>query len=149
MEREWEDIRHMNTMKHDSGRRYFGRSDVYLPIYKRERKKLISTLSRGLFPSDDYFDVTDLGSSDPESAKPVKAYMQWELETNARIRTYLKPFLGQRVDYGTAVLKHWYKKDLAYQGGARQSRLGNMLASSYGFREVKSEGLAVSPRNLL
>ena len=149
LEQEWEEIRNMNTMKHDAGRRYFGRSDVYLPVYKRERKKLINTLSRGLFPSDDYFDVVDLSSSDPESAKPVKAYMQWELETNARIRSYMKPFLGQRVDYGTSVLKHWYKKDLAYQGGARQSRIGNILASEYGFQGVKNEGLAISPRNLM
>src|SRR3990167_5663357 len=43
LEQEWEEIRNMNTMKHDAGRRYFGRSDVYLPIYKRERKKLINT----------------------------------------------------------------------------------------------------------
>src|SRR4051812_15651460 len=54
-EEEWATIRNMNLMKHDSGRRYFGRSDSYLPTFRRERQKMVSHLSRGLFPTDDYF----------------------------------------------------------------------------------------------
>ena len=149
-EEEWGEIRNMNSLKHDSGRRYFGRSDVYLPIYKRERMKYVSALSSGLFPSDEYFDVTDRGTGDPQKAKPVKAYMQWELESNAKLRAYMKPFLSQLADYGTSPIKLWYKKDVAMKGGAK-SRIGALsaLGPEHSFSKCKTEGLAISPRNLM
>jgi hypothetical protein len=147
LELEWEDIRNMNMMKHDAGRRYFGRSDVYLPIYKRERSKLVSMLSHGLFPSDEYFDVTDRGTGDPERAKPVKHYMQWELETNARARSFIKPALSSLVDYGTAVNKIWYRKKLVREGSFKPGMFPG--SGQYGFKPYKHEGLAISPRNLL
>lgn len=147
---EWMNIRNMNAMVHDSGRRYFGRSDAYLPVYKRERQKLIATLSKGLFPSDEYFDVTDMQTGDPEQAKPVKALMQWDFERNARLKAYMKPFLGQLVDYGTSPMKFWYKKNIRREGGVtKKSSLGNLINMQYGFKPVANEGMAVSPRNLL
>lgn len=150
LEVEWNDIRNMTAMKHDAGRRYFGRSDSYLPIYKRERQKMISTLSKGLFPSDEYFDVLDLSSGDPERAKPVKVYMQWELEKNAKIRNFMKPHLGTLCDFGTAPMKFWYKKEIVSRGGvtSRASALKGLMQQSYGFKNYSCEGLAVSPRNL-
>ncbi len=152
MEDEWESIRNMNLMKHDDGRRYFGRSDTYLPVYKRERAKLVSTLSTGLFPSDEYFDVIDLETGDPERARPVKQYMHWEMATNARLRSYMKPVLSSLVDYGTTVQKYWYKKEIRSIGKASRvslKSLGAMDQAAYGFKPYKCEGLAVSPRNLL
>jgi hypothetical protein len=154
MEQEWEGIRNMSTMTHDTGRRYFGRSDVYLPIYRRERSKLVSTLSSGLFPSDDYFDVTDMGTGDVESARTVKAYMQWEIERNARLRSQMKPWISQLVDFGTSPLKYWYKKDIVSEGKAVRKSLAGLLGAEvpdleYSFNKCYQEGMAVSTRNLM
>ena len=149
LEDEWLDIGKMAQMKHGSGRRYFGRSDAVLPIYRRERDKLVSMLSKGLFPSDDYFDVVDRRTGNADAAKPVKFYMQWELERNARLRALIKPFLYNYVDYGTSVFKFWYKKELVAQG--RRDPTGIKipgLESIQSFKRVSREGIAVSPRKL-
>ena len=151
LEQEWLAIRNMNLMVHDSGRSYFGRSNAYMPVYRRNRQTLITTAGRGLFPSDEYLDVTLKGEGDHERARPVKAYMQWEFDTVAKVRSYLTPFLANFFDYGTAPLKVWYKKELH-----RQGRLNNVEAAlfgppirQYGFKpRVAREGLAVSPRSL-
>lgn len=149
-EEEWETVRNMNLLKHDAGRRYFGRSDVYLPIYKRERSKLVSTLSTGLFPSDEYFDCVDRNFGPSEDAKAVKGYMQWELEDNAKLRSQMKPFLSQLVDYGTSPLKFWYRKDIRSEGRAKRINIPGLLdVAQYKFGNCVSEGLAVSVRNLL
>lgn len=150
LEEEWNEIREMVSMKHGAGRRYFGRSDSYMPIYKKERRKMMSTLKKGLFPSDEYFDVTDRGTGDPERAKPVKCIMQWDFETNANIRAKMKPNIGQLCDYGTAPLKYWYKKQIVTQGTAtsRKGALARMFAPEHSFKSYCKEGLAVSPRNL-
>lgn len=150
MENEWADIDKMVRLQHGSGRRYFGRSDTVLPVYRRERDKLISMLSRGLFPSDEYFDCIDKGTGDPEVAKPTKIYMQWELERNANLRRFIKPVLGSLVDYGTAPLKFWYRKEVRAEGFRQKMPLpipgmGNMMPK---MRGVAREGLAVSPRPL-
>ena len=152
LEEEWEEVRSMVSMKHDGGRRYYGRSDTYLPVYRKERAKKISALNKGLFPSDEYFDVIDLGSGDPEMAKPTKCIMQWEMETNARIRSKMKSNIAQLVDYGTAPLKFWYKKQINSRGTARASGLSGALRglapSQHQFQNYCSEGLAISARNL-
>lgn len=149
LEAKWEETRAMNAMIHDSGRRYFGRSDSYLPIYRREKKKLVSTLSRGLFPSDEYFDCIDLETGDPERAKPVKYYMKWELEQNARLRSFMKPFLGCLVDNGTSVMKTWYKKKITSEGTGKRGKLKDLMQMQYGFKEYCKEGMVVSPRQLM
>lgn len=148
LEEEWHEIHKMNQMKHGAGRRYFGRSDQYMPIYRRERSKLISTLSKGLFPSDDYFDCVDESSGDPEAAKPVKAYMQWEMDQNARLRAHMKPLLANLVDYGTAPMKWWYRKQLRTQGRMDVTKFGSLTSRSYAFKPARCEGLAVSARPL-
>lgn len=150
LEQEWNDIRDMTAMKHNAGRRYFGRSDTYMPIYKKERNKMISTMNKGLFPSDEYFDVTDRGTGDPERAKPVKVIMQWDLETNAKIRSKMKPNIGQLCDFGTAPMKYWYKKEVKSQGTAisRASAIAGLVQPQHQFKNYCKEGLAVSPRNL-
>lgn len=152
LEEEWMRIREMTQMRHGDGRRYFGRSDAYMPIYRKVKNTNVSALSSGLFPTEDYFDVVDRRSGDPESARPIKTYMQWELEVNARIKSFVKPVLGQLYDYGTSPMKLWYRKDLMNIGRAKKTGKGvtgrDLL--SYGFdRKCVREGLAVSPRNLL
>jgi hypothetical protein len=151
---EWEAIRRMNLMIHDSGRSYFGRSQAYLPVYRRQRQTLISNTSRGLFPSDEYLDVTLLSdqSGDPELAKPHKLYMQWEVDVNARLRTLIKPFIASFFDYGTAIFKTWYKKEIMQVGGpgvVQRSLLGSGYTADYRMRPTcVMDGLAVSARNL-
>ena len=149
-EEEWRAIRNMNLLKHDDGRRYHGRSDAYLPVYRNNRRTLINHLSRGLFPSDEYMDATDRVGKDLEFARSAKIYAQWELEYNARLRTKIKPALGSLVDFGTSVLKIWYKKELRRVGrGVVMPRVDGSNDTIYGLRKKKVyDGLAVSPRNL-
>lgn len=152
LEEEWAQIREMTQMRHGAGRRYFGRSDTYMPIYRKVKATNVSALSSGLFPTEDYFDVVDRRSGDPDSAKPVKTYMQWELEVNARIKSFVKPVLGQLYDYGTSPMKFWYRKDLMNIGKAKKTGKGvtgrDLLSYSFD-RKCVHEGLSVSPRNLL
>jgi len=149
LENDWREVDAMVQLKHGSGRRYFGRSDMVLPVYRRERDKLISMLSRGLFPSDEYFDCVDKRTGDPEVAKPTKVYMQWELEKNARMRAQMKKSLSQLVDYGTAPMKVWYRKQLVSEGVRNSSKvpLPGMTMQG-GMRSTRIEGMAVSPRRL-
>lgn len=149
IESEWDEISKMAQMQHGPGRRYYGRSDMVLPIYRRERDKLVSALSKGLFPSEDYFDVQDRRTGDPSVAAPVKFYMQWELERNARVRAFIKPFLYNFVDFGTAVMKFWYRKELKPRGVKEATGLKIPgLESISSMKKTKVEGLAVSPRRL-
>lgn len=154
VEEGWREIDSMVEMKHGAGRRYFGRTDLVLPLYRKERQKLVSMLSKGLFPSDDYFDCTDKSSDDQTAAGPVKTYMAWELETNARFRALIKPSLCDLVDYGTAVGKFWYRKELAPRAEGMKlspAQLGipgldeGLNAS---FTQKPREGVAYSPRKL-
>jgi len=152
LEEEWSAIRRMDMLRHDSGRRYNGRSQAYLPIHQRNITTQVSMLSRGIFPSDDYMDVVDRDDGDPETAKPTKAYLFYEFDQVARIRTVLKPFLRQYLNYGNAVMKYWYKKFVRRQG--RMSRVPDVtsmlgMSTAPQWRPVTCyEGLAVSARNL-
>lgn len=148
---EWHEIRNMVLLNHDGGRRYFGRSDTYVPMYRKVRSTLVSALSRGLFPSDEYMDVWDRSTGDPEKSRPVKAYMQWELDNNAQFRRFVKPMFQQLVDYGTSPFKYWYRKELRTEGGVNRllPSVSRGMEAEYGFKSrCVYEGLAVSPRNL-
>lgn len=143
LEDEWAAIRRMMLMRHDDSQAYRGRSNVYMPVYSRNRDTLVASLMRGLFPSDEYLDVQDraeggLGQEHEraEAVKRAKGLVQYELEQVARIKLALKPFLGQYVDYGTACMKRSWRK-------APQSKFGRN-----GYRMEYREGLQVSARNM-
>jgi len=148
LEAQWREISNMVDMKHDGGQRYFGRSNQYLPIYRRERDKLVSTLSRGLFPGPDYFDCIDRETGD--SDHKVKSYMQWEMERNAKLRIHMKKFLYQYIDFGVSPMKYWYKKKLVHEGRSSKVTVDDLtpLGLEYKFTKRSYEGLAVSPRKL-
>ena len=110
LEEEWQEIRRVVNLEHDSNQKYIGRSQAYLPIYKQARTGLVSHLTRGLFPSDEYMDVMAKGV-DPEMGRPVKDYIQYEFETAARLRLQMKPFLKQFLDYGWSVAKVMFHKE--------------------------------------
>lgn len=111
LEEEWLAIQRMVVLSHDEGKKYHGRSNAYLPVYARARKTLVSALSKGVFPSDEYMDVVDRENGESEEAKAIKAVLQYEFECSAKIRAIFKPFLGQFVDFGFAVMKRWYRTD--------------------------------------
>jgi hypothetical protein len=150
-EAEWNAIRRMRMMAHDDGQAYFGQSNAYVPVYARNRQTLISSIAAGLFPSDDYMDVAPMDDSAGDAeAKAVKQYLQWEFECVAQLKRRIKPFLGQYVDYGNAVIKHRYKKELRSVGKKVKSKLSdgspagiNELMAT--FRPTKTyDGLCVS-----
>lgn len=145
LEEEWRSIGRMKMLLHDGSRRYYGRHDSYLPVAARIFQTLTTQLSRGLFPSDEYMDVMDRASGDPARAKPVKAYVQWELEANAQLRRHIKPMLSQLVALGNTVWKRFYRRNQMTSGSVTMSPMGVPMPS---FGVQRNDGLAVAPRSI-
>lgn len=148
LELEWQALRRMGQLVRDDGAKYLGRSQAYVPVWARTANTLISTIQQGLFPSDDYMDVYDRGSGDTETARALKAYMQFEFETVGQVRRYTKPGIRQFVTYGNFVAKFVYKKELKVRGRMLKG-LDAMLTA--GFSQESSaydEGLCFSARDL-
>lgn len=137
LEEEWLAIQRMAVLLHDNNQKYNGRSQAYLPMYLGARRSLVSALSRGLFPSDDYMDVTDRAYGDVEPAKGVAAYLRYEFDESAKIRSRIKPYLANYVDFGNAVLKDYYRTDKVF----RADKNGQMQGQY-------DEGFTVSVRSL-
>lgn len=149
LEDTWQAIDRMVRLQHDDNRRYVGRSNVYLPAYRKVLGTRVSNLSRGLFPSDEYLDLIPLDEQRREDGKAGKAYMQWELDVNARLRSHIKPFLRQFENYGTSCLKYWFETKLMPRGRSRQEKmLTQQLGTQYGMEQYNCSGLRVSPRNM-
>ena len=146
---EWMAIRRMEHQIHDEGRRYMGRSNGYLPVFNRMLQTQTSTLAKGIFPSDDYMDCVDRSSLDPERAKGVKAYVQWEFERNAKLRKNMKVFLRQLKAFGNSPLKYLYKKEKRYEGRRFDLATATMgMQRQDSFLNINYEGLQVSTRSL-
>ncbi len=147
---EWQAIRRMEMLIHDSGQTYRGRSNAYLPVYSRMLKTQVSTLTKGIFPSDDYMDCQDRASGNPDRAKASKTYVQWELERNAKIRKHMKVFLRQLKAYGNSPLKYLYRKEQRYEGRNFNMRdmTGALLGQESAFIKASYEGLQVSARSI-
>lgn len=125
LQEEWQEIRNMRMLKHDANQSYIGRSKAYIPSYNRGAKSLVSQLTRGLFPSEDYLAAMALDSQNDEEALQASAYVKWELEQNAKIRIRIKPMLREYVDYGTGVGKVGFHVN-PKRGGSRTIRRGMM-----------------------
>jgi len=145
LEEEWRAIGRMKMLLHDGSRRYYGRHDSYLPVGARIFQTLTTQISRGLFPSDEYMDVMDRASGNPERARPVKAYVQWELEANAQLRRRIKPVISQLVALGNTVWKRFYRRDQSVSGSMTMSSAGVPTPS---FGPQRNEGLVVAPRSI-
>lgn len=125
---EWAAIARMTTMTHDEGQRYRGRSNVYVPSYAKARATLITSISQGMFPSDDYVSVTDKerpNDAEPVNALAVKTWLKYQFEKVAKVRKNMKPFIGQLIDYGIAIGKTWYDKTPAKSGKRAKVRMPN------------------------
>jgi hypothetical protein len=147
LEEEWRAIMRMEYLQHDEGQRYKGRSNAYLPVFTRVQKSQVSALAQGLFPSDEYFDVADLRTGDPERARPLKQYVQWEMERVAQVRRRMKWMLKPLVEFGNTVFKVWYDKPIRkpkrglarFMQGAQAPNFSNLC---------QYEGARVSARSI-
>lgn len=162
LENEWHQIRRMGLLQHDEGQSYTGRSNVYIPAYAHARDVLISTISRGLFPSDDYMDVTpmDIAEGTPTEGEPkdqesdsdgqdVKQYLQYELDKCARLRTKIKPLLKQLVQYGIGVGKMWYHKELKAKTKLKKTqRAQQVIPSIEVTSDTSKEGVRFQSRDI-
>jgi hypothetical protein len=150
LEEEWKAIRNMNLLKHDGGQSYHGRAKNYLPVFRKAKTTHISALSRGLFPSDEYMDVASTDPANGEAGKTIKTYLQWEFETVAKLRTRIKPFLGQYVDYGNTVFKGIWSTQLKSKAAPNFMPMPTGGTDvQYGFKsQMERSGLLVSPRSM-
>ncbi len=147
---EWSNIRRMANIVRDANAAYNGQSKAYLPVYQRALETRVSHTSRGLFPSDSYIDNNPvIESPQAEVAKEaVKAWMMWQLETSAKLRAEMKPFMRNLYNYGTSIAKIYWEKPPA----EKSTKLKNMgmagLLGSYGGRTPwQCEGLRFKPRS--
>lgn len=148
LEDEWNQIRRMDLQVHDEGQKYKGRSNAYVPVYTRTLNTVVSSLNKGLFPSDDYMDVYDRGTGNSEKSRALKAYMQYEMEDIAHLRTKVKPFLREYAGLGNGVIKFWYDKDLKNVGKIKKNVLNNLMEVSFDKEGSYCEGLRVSARSI-
>lgn len=105
---EWEQIRRMKLLQHDENQAYHGRSKAYIPSYTKGANTLVSNLTRGLFPSEDYVQAVPLDDQNEDQAIAASTYVKWELEQQAKIRLRIKPMLREYVDYDLGVGKLWF-----------------------------------------
>lgn len=146
LEEEWREIRRLVLLQHDLNQKYIGRSKAYVPSYLRARETLVSQLSRGLFPSDEYLDVKERIDGKLIDAMPAKTYVKYEFEKSAQLRSVIKPFLSQFVDYGITVAKAHYHKPLALMSArAKKGETGPTIER---FKSRRREGLRFQPRSV-
>lgn len=141
LEDEWLAIQRLRTLTHDGGQKYRGRSNVYMPTYATAHATLVSQLSKGLFPSDDYMDVESHDLEGEDAAQQVKSALKYELDCNAKLRQHIKPCLSQLVDHGNMVLKYWYRTGKEFKG--KKLRGGEVE-----FKARPQKGLTVSARSI-
>jgi hypothetical protein len=150
LEDEWMAIRNMEMQIHDANRKYVGRSQAYMPLWSRILATRSSALAKGLFPSDEYMDCVEQNGGTTEAARRAKAYVQWELERNAKIRTVIKPFLRQLESTGNSVMKYVYRTERRYEGStvkAVVAGLGEQARPKFG--EISYDGFQLSARNIM
>lgn len=149
LEGEWEEIRRLVLLQHDQNQKYIGRSKAYVPSYLRARETLVSQLSRGLFPGDEYLDVKErIDGAKLQDAPNVKNYIKYEFEKIARLRMVIKPYLSQFIDYGITVSKGYYHKPLRSMTARLKKGTGGagpLLQRDMGRRD---EGLRFQPRSV-
>lgn len=125
----------MLYLRHAANRGYKGESDAFLPIYAKASDTRTSHMSRALFPTDQ---VVDVVREDDEGTMPggaedeeiVKAWMQYQIEREAKLRLNMKKFLRQLNDYGFSAAKVYWNKP---QETDKQVRLQKVLtAGMYG-----------------
>lgn len=148
---EWGEIRRMALMRRDENASYNGQSKVYLPAYHRALETKVAHIGRGLFPSDSYFDVASENPTFEPYAPIVKAWMLHQLEKNAKIRSEMKPFTRQLLNYGMSVAKVWWEKPLNPIKNTRMTRLPTIQSTFPNFGESSSwtsEGARFKARNV-
>jgi hypothetical protein len=149
LEEEWRETRRMVLLQHDGNQKYIGRSQAYLPLYKQARQSLVSLLTRGLFPSDDYMDVEsqDQNPGD-DGARAVKEYLQYEFERCAKMRVNIKPFLTQFLDYGWSVGKVWFHKELKQRSKTKLRKNAMGMAVPSMEKDAAIQGLRFRTRSV-
>lgn len=146
LEDEWLAIQRLRTLTHDGGQKYKGRSNVYMPTYATAHNALLTQISRGLFPSDDYMDIEAMDSDADDESQQVKQILQYELDCNAKLRQRIKPALSQLVDHGMMVLKYWYRTGKEFVGKKGKNKNGQQALPSFNAKPQK--GLVVSARSI-
>lgn len=141
----WAENRRMDLLIHDKNQGYRGRSNNYIPAWAKANNTLISQMSSGLFPTDEYLDCAAMGDASPEEAALMKAYAQYQFGDVAKLPWVIKPFLREMNNTGTGVLKYGWNKS-----AGRNVKRDPSSASGYGpdKRVAYNEGLYVSARSI-
>jgi hypothetical protein len=152
VEEGWASIRRMANMQHDENQKYIGRSNVYLPVHAKNINSQVTSLVRGLFPSDEYLEATLRGPAEldmKERSANAKHFMQYQFEQQAMLRMYMKLFSRQLLDYGFSVLKFWYRSPKGYTFGKPKKMTQENLWAADFVPDDTDQGLTVSARNIM
>lgn len=160
LEEEWREILRMEMLQFDYNKRYKGRSSIYVPLFIKINQTLVSTLSRGLFPSDEYMNVADESENPSEgNALAVKALLQREFDYSAGLRKKIKPGLAQLNRTGNTVFKYWWHKNSRDEkrkqirpSPSLKAAMGGALPKksiSFDYDDARNiDGLRFSPRSI-
>lgn len=140
----WAENRRMDYMVFDENQNYRGRSNAYIPAWAKVNKTLISQMSSGLFPTDEYLDCSAMNGATDEEAAMMKAYAQYEFGEVAKLPYVIKPFLREMNNAGTAVLKYGWNQQR--QGSLKRSKLDVIEPDNE--HPTYNEGLYVSARSI-
>lgn len=125
---EWAEIGNMTTLRHDSTQRYVGRTNVYVPVYAKNRRTTVNSLSRGLFPTSDFLSAKAMSPEFAQHEGQAKAWMQHQVTDQAKLRLQMKKYLRQLKDFGNSVGKCWYNKSVPLpQPRKRLGAVGELL----------------------
>jgi hypothetical protein len=141
LEDEWLATQRLRTMQHDGNQKYRGRSNVYMPTYATAHDTIMSQLSRGLFPSDDYMDVEAENIDQEPIADAVKTKIRYEFECNAKLKINIKPAISQYIDHGNGVVKYWHDTGAQFKGR-------KTVDKGFAFKQTKPRGFTVSARSI-
>lgn len=131
LDTEWLEIQKMAFMRHGSNQAYHGMSNAYVPSYAKNLDARVRNISKSLFPTNDYLMATAYGEEFRQLESAAKAWMQYQLGTQAKLRARMKSCLRQLHDFGVTVGKVWYQKAQPAPGRGRLKKnpLGELLAA--------------------
>lgn len=115
---EWTKINNMLSMTMEDDASYKGETEVYLPTFAKAMETRVAHVCKASFPTDSYLDAVSLKVETPmETAarNANKAWMKKQIESNAKLRSNLKPLVRNALALGVGILKPWWEDSLVKQ----------------------------------
>lgn len=118
IQEQWQKISNMINMEMEENASYKGETQVYLPTFVKALDTRAAHVCKASFPTDSFLDAIATKDETPEEAnerEANKAWMKKQIETNAKLRANLKPFVKKCLSFGEGILKVYWEDKLIKQ----------------------------------